>query len=99
MTHKEMIDVIRAAELGHPIQSRPKDRPAQDWGNIAEPSWDFYHWDYRVKPEPPKPREWWLLIDNGGRATHIALSQREAVDRSYSGSPKYTVIKVQEVLE
>lgn len=23
---------------------------------------NFTHWEYRIKPEPPKPREWWMLI-------------------------------------
>ena len=33
------------------------------WGDV-DPHDDFDSWyAYRVKPAPPKPREWWLSLD------------------------------------
>lgn len=58
MTHDEMIAVIQAHKEGKQIQSRRGDW----WIDIFEPSWDFSKYDYRIKPEPPKPREWWIVF-------------------------------------
>lgn len=62
----------------------------------SAPAWDP-HFVYRVKPAPPKPREWWA-VQKG--VVHIGLwnSERHAVDaaKDYRGAE---IIHVREVLE
>jgi hypothetical protein len=67
MTHDEMIAVIRAHKEGKTIECRKCGDVRDPW-EVAGPTWDFPAFDYRVKPEPSKPREWWLHKDlgNGG---------------------------------
>lgn len=59
MTNNEMIAVIQAHEDGKAIQCRLDD--LQEWRNVTKPQWNFHEFEYRVKPEPIKPREFWLV--------------------------------------
>ena len=34
----------------------------EEWVEVDPPAWDYIR-VYRVKPQPPKPREWWLCRD------------------------------------
>ncbi len=36
------------------------------WYDVENPRWDFDSCDYRVAPEPPKPREWWICNKGNG---------------------------------
>lgn len=64
MTHDEMIAVIAAHKEGRAIQFRSVDRPRKPWEDYGSeggsPSWNFFHFDFRIKPEPRKPREIWV---------------------------------------
>lgn len=51
MTHDEMIAVIQAQKDGKTIQSCLKGH-GEAWLDVAQPSWQFAHYDYRVKKEP-----------------------------------------------
>lgn len=55
MTHDEMIAVILAHKAGKKIESRAIGK--NEWYCLADPVWDFAHYDYRVKREP---RDFWL---------------------------------------
>lgn len=63
MTHNEMIAVIQAAAQGKIIEARAKDNDCSRWceGYI---SWNFDRCDYRIKPEPPKPREGYVYVSD-----------------------------------
>ena len=61
----------------------------------AEPSWILTH-VYRVKPEPPKPREFWISDPKLRWAVRHYYSQEEALA---AGLSLETVIHVREVLE
>lgn len=37
-------------------------KPAYDWSDKTCDLFDFVSYEYRVKPEPPKPREWWIQL-------------------------------------
>lgn len=68
MTTDEMIEVLQAFKNGKVIQGRRKG--VSEWRDAtAGPggAWDFLTWDYRVKPEPPKPREWIAVPFEKGR--------------------------------
>lgn len=62
------------------------------------------NWDatiYRVKPQPPKPREWWLVLpiakDTEAEATAFrAECHRISPDMGFLNIP---IIRVREVLE
>ncbi|MEY2500556.1 MAG: hypothetical protein QOI07_890 [Verrucomicrobiota bacterium] len=64
MTHDEMIAVIQAHKDGKIIQALPGSSRGP-WVDVVgnAPSWSFDAVDYRIKPEPPKPREWWVCYD------------------------------------
>lgn len=68
MTHDEMIAVIAAHRDGKTIQYMWTDELENGWKDFdpgTGPAWNFKGCDYRIKPEPPKPREWWIsLRDN-----------------------------------
>ncbi len=66
MSHDEMISVIQAHKDGKTIECK-KINPTtlnSGWFN-AEPFWDFAAYNYRVAPEPRKPREWWIDLRVG----------------------------------
>ncbi len=59
MTDDEIIAVVMAHQEGKKIQVRDKrDHPNNKWTNDPDPKWDFLVGEYRVAPEPRKPREW-----------------------------------------
>lgn len=59
MTNDEIIEVVLAHKRGRRIQFRNE---RWDWTDCAnnQPSWEFSSTDYRVAPELPNPREWWI---------------------------------------
>lgn len=89
MTHDEMIAVIQAHKEGKEIECSMKDKNC--WGK-STPDWAFHYCDYRVKPVPPEPREWWL---HDGRAH---LSESHAINSRMVLGSSYPVIHVREVL-
>lgn len=55
MSYEEMIAVIQAHKEGMQIQISLRN--SKKWEDcMGKPDWDFRHFDYRVKPEPPKPK-------------------------------------------
>lgn len=61
MTDQDIIDVVTAHRDGKQIQFREiTEKHDRDWLDIDDPTFRFHDCVYRVKPEPPKPREWWL---------------------------------------
>lgn len=97
MSADEMIAVIQAHKNGKMIERRPKD--VRDWSDETGPVWDFFSSDYRIKPEPPKPREFWLNRYELGRPAfygHTSLGAAEAF-ASMSGT-RVEVIHVIEIL-
>lgn len=63
MTYDEMIAVIQAAKEGKAIEQYRRGR--HDLGPWEPRTngmmFDFVNYLYRIKPEPPKPREWWFV--------------------------------------
>lgn len=64
MTHDEMVEVIRAHAAGKRIEIRDSNPGhKRNWvDSMPMFLWDFINWEYRIKPEPPKPREWILEL-------------------------------------
>lgn len=70
MTHDEMIAVIAAHRDLKAVQWRLKSNIGQ-WNRWFDcppdhKNWNFVVADFRIKPEPPKPREWWIVAYKDG---------------------------------
>jgi len=69
---KESIAVMQAAIDGKTIQS--KEISQDDWEDTT-PGFDFYRYDYRVKPEP---LECWIVLSPKGQIkAHPTLNSAE----------------------
>lgn len=98
MTNDEIIAVVQAHKVGKVIEWTEKGRIF--WQEATTPCWDFHAKLYRVKPEPPKPREFWINVKNGSPTgmvyhTHNTRSKEGATDQFYTD---VSVIRVREVL-
>lgn len=60
MTPDQIIEVVTAFKNGKKIECRNK--VCGTWVD-ATPDWNFYHYDYRVKPEP---MELWVNVYDDG---------------------------------
>ena len=89
MTDDEIIAVVQAHKEGKKIQVR--SRICGSWAGCENPAWAFDNLDYRVAPEPRKPREWWVMEHIGGSLTVSHIEPNE--------SPCFKVIRVREVIE
>ena len=67
MTTEEMIKVMQAYVGGKDLQYRNK-KTGMDWLDVTNPAWEWYDYEYRIKPEPKyrplKPEE---LIELKGK--------------------------------
>lgn len=67
MTTEEMIKVMQAYVDGKDLQYRNK-RTGIDWQDVTKPAWEWYGYEYRIKPTPTyrplKPEE---LIELKGK--------------------------------
>lgn len=64
-----------------------------EWLEMQEADFTPVHWVFRQKPQPPKPREWWI-VDGFNFDTRVEAI--EWTTRYYDGQP---VIHVREVVE
>lgn len=57
-----MIAVIQAHKEGESLEFRKRHVRNAIWQDLHPICFgaNFGDYDYRVKPEPPKPREWWV---------------------------------------
>lgn len=66
MTDQQIIDVVQAHINGSRIECRDFSEKPDLWRETSDsPAWSFCTREYRVKSEPPKPREWWLYFWHG----------------------------------
>lgn len=61
-TLAEKIAVMQAAERGEEIETKLQDDKGI-WIKVANPLWDWYNNDYRVKP---KPQKFWVVFNKEG---------------------------------
>ena len=61
MSDDEILEVVQAHKEGKQIQWKTANEvPNLSWMDGAPLPWDFNKYQYRVAPEPRKPREWIL---------------------------------------
>ena len=80
-TIDEKVAVYRAWLEGKPIQVVRGGGAA--WEGTAKPSWDWYIYDYRVKPEPVKPAVAKAYV-------HTTGSVQWVISNHFDNSPYYT---------
>lgn len=77
MSPDEIIAVVQAHKEGKEIELQPRGVASAGWAYTFDPVWDFYHFNYRAKPnaEPNLVvtiRFW--LTQAGGLMFHHCLS-------------------------
>ncbi len=84
MTDYEIIEVVRAHKEGKAIQARVLESSPSycfgldgRWMTLNVGIWDFANCEYRVAPEPRKPREWWAEFPLDGRVGQIFTDFRQ----------------------
>ena len=75
------IELVRAYAAGATLQKGNKN----EWHDDQDPGFDPYH-RWRVKPEPPKPREWWIV--QTATQTFVFRSLEEACRNHYKRLPE-----------
>lgn len=90
MTDDEIIAVVQAHKEGKQIQTKCIYHDSE-WQDINTPEWQFGQNLYRVKPEPRKLREWWVVVDSNGMVTGQLLRPDKPVLTGHS------VVRVREV--
>lgn len=95
MTTEEKLDVISGKHNMMPIECRMKRM--QNWLDCYHTDFNFQEWEYRIKPSPPKPRDWWIAYTPG-----IYPDMSPAYSEKPAWSPlnpsKTAIIHVREVL-
>lgn len=96
MTTREQIEVMQAFLEGKEIEQAPQ-LDLSNWWTVAFPVWDWSHFEYRIKPEPPKPkyrpfetieeildakRKHGELITSKDRSVYITIAR---IDNRHSG--------------
>lgn len=97
MTPDDMIAVIQAHKDGKSLECRKHGESS--WLDLTglNPLFNFQGFDFRVKIEPPKPREWWINI-YGNDMDNVAIhSSEESASRGRAGID-VEVVHVREVL-
>ena len=62
MSDDEIIEVVQARRDGKRIQAQTKNI-TNNWTDVTSaPSWNFNDVDFRIAPEPRKPRDWLIHI-------------------------------------
>jgi hypothetical protein len=93
MTTEDKIKVMQAHLDGAKIEVR--DRNTYDpWRLAITPVWDWYHYEYRVKPEP---REFYINIYAGH--TGYPYPTKDAADKDSEHNNRLECIHVREVIE
>lgn len=86
LTSREIVAVVQAYNEGKSIESCPLGNAKGCWYPCLNPSWDFYHYTYRVVPEPEpkvKPVEFYMnLYDNFAFAS--AVSYYQTADEAFA---------------
>ncbi len=90
MTDDQILEVVRAHKEGKKIQAKriygkPMIFENLDWSEVNA-HWNFAEFDYRVSPEPRKPRHWWIR------------ESADLFDCAYK-EPKSSMVHVIEVIE
>jgi hypothetical protein len=102
MTDEQIIEVVRAHKEGKLIRAKAHGRSGSEWSyNMLHPSWNFADYDYEVKPEPKKPREFWInFYETTRKSSRYAIHESmKSANIGKGGDNSIPTIHVREVLE
>ena len=92
-----MIAVMQAAKEGRLIQSRYRSHESSDWIDVAGSNmWDWYRFDYRVKPA--EPRRIWVNDYPDGRES-LARYETKAEAQANAGDDCIAQVEFVEVVK
>lgn len=91
---KRLLPAIQAFAEGKAVQVRNGATGA--WYDTSNPVWSPYQ-DYRVKPEPPKPREIFVNEYKDGLSDYYWHLQGDAANAGNEGVVR--IVKFREVIE
>ncbi len=66
------MDVMAAYIAENPIEWITRGCEGAMWTDCPYPSWDWVLYEYRVKVEPPKPREVFVKFDCNGSSRYVS---------------------------
>lgn len=93
MNDRDAANIIAYAILGGKVQCCRKG--CMDWKpfdtSSGKSDWDFQHFLYREKP---KPREWWVVLDNDGKPEMVLNSRPDSIRNEFR-----TAVLAREVLD
>lgn len=92
MTHDEMIAVIEHHKKGGKVQCSKRTLVRPEWFDAPGPTWNFYEYDYRIKPEPV---ERWAVETSAG---HL-LFYRSKVDADNTLNNLHGAVRVLKMRE
>jgi hypothetical protein len=87
LTSREIIAVVQAYKEGKSIESCPLESIKGQWYPCANPAWDFYHYAYRVVPEPkPKvePVEFYVNLYDESTPALVTRSCYPTADEAFA---------------
>ena len=90
-----MIAVLQAFKEGKTIQSRHRSYESSDWIDVAGSNmWDWYTFDYRVKPEPRRVwRNWYPALGKWSPACFDSREEAASIAR-HEGSQQIEFVEV-----
>lgn len=100
MDDRQVVAVVQASIAGARIEMRDAN-PEHDrkWVDASpQLMWNFLSWEYRIKPEPPKPREWWWAEHPSGTCGGMYPTKEEAERWREIWGGDMKIIHVREVL-
>jgi hypothetical protein len=73
MTDDEILSVVQAHKEGKKIEFKHRFDHHHNIGEwyLKDGDWDFVHFIYRVAPEPRKPREWRVCVNDNGHIFEV----------------------------
>ncbi len=77
MSDEDIIRVVQAHKEGKKIEIRMNSGIGDNWHVDGRPRWNFPEFDYRVAPEPRKPREWYMELREDGTFIQLFTDPRQ----------------------
>ena len=88
-------DLIKAYKKGAKIECKHKNKEWRDASSDDIRSW-YEDAEYRIKPEPPKPREWMVSVSTRKHPSPGVAYEYQECDKD---DPKFECVRVREIIE
>jgi len=93
------ICVMIAFRDGRPIEAISKEYENDNWQQTKYPSWNWLKADFRIAPEPRKPRECWAIMPEGNAEyVRVIATQHRSLADSCTVQQGDEIVHMREVL-